>query len=271
MGYHRYWLAEHHNSASIAGSAPEVLMGAIAANTKRIRVGSAGIMLPHYAPLKVAEQFRVLEAIAAGRIDTSLGRAPGADGLTVYALNPNASAAADHFPADVRDRLAWVSGSALDEGHPFGAITAQPAGPGAPEAWILGSSDYGAQVAAHFGLPYCFAYFITEGVGAMEALETYRLAYRPSRRHPSHSQHSAFGRSPPTHRRRRLDCSAVALCRGYSATGMCMRRCPRPMRRLRRNTLQPIWHALNAILPAGFSARAETWRFGSARLGNATR
>ncbi len=185
LGYHRYWLAEHHNSASIAGTAPEVLIAAIAATTGRIRVGSAGVMLPHYSSLKVAEQFRVLEAIAPGRIDLGLGRAPGSDGLTAYALNPNAATAADHFPAQVRDLLDWLAGRPLVEGHPFRDIRAQPAGPGEPEVWMLGSSDYGAQVAAHFGLPYCFAHFITGGRGCAEALALYRDGYRPSARHPA--------------------------------------------------------------------------------------
>ncbi|HET9018468.1 MAG TPA: LLM class flavin-dependent oxidoreductase, partial [Acetobacteraceae bacterium] len=185
LGYARYWLAEHHNSEAVAGAAPEVLMAAIAATTRRIRIGSAGIMLPHYAALKVAEQFRVLDAIAPGRIDMGLGRAPGSDGLTAHALNPNAAAAADHFPALVRDLLAWVSGAPLVERHPFRDIRAQPAGETVPEPWILGSSDYGAQVAAHFGLPYCFAHFITDGSGAAEALALYRDTYRPSARFPA--------------------------------------------------------------------------------------
>jgi len=184
LGYARYWLAEHHNSEAVAGSAPEVLMAAIAATTQRIRVGSAGIMLPHYAALKVAEQFRVLEAIAPGRIDMGLGRAPGSDGLTAHALNPNAATAADNFPAMVRDLLAWVSGAPLVEKHPFRSVVAQPAGPTVPEAWILGSSDFGAQVAAHFGLPYCFAHFITDGQGCADAIALYRDAYRPSERNP---------------------------------------------------------------------------------------
>jgi luciferase family oxidoreductase group 1 len=184
FGYHRYWLAEHHNSDAVACAAPEVLMAAIAATTRRIRVGSAGIMLPHYSALKVAEQFRVLEAIAPGRIDMGLGRAPGSDGLTAHALNPNAALAAEQFPAQVRDLLAWVAGEKLIERHPYRDIRAQPAGPTVPEAWILGSSDYGAQVAAHFGLPYCFAHFITDGQGAAEAIALYRQTYRPSTRHP---------------------------------------------------------------------------------------
>jgi luciferase family oxidoreductase group 1 len=185
LGYHRYWCAEHHNSASIAGSAPEILIAAIAATTSRIRVGSAGVMLPHYSALKVAEQFRVLDAIAPGRIDLGLGRAPGSDGLTAYALNPNAATASDQFPAQVRDLLAWLAGEKLAERHPFRDITAQPQGPNLPDVWILGSSDFGAQVAAHFGLPHCFAYFISEGAGAAEALSLYRDGYRPSPRHPT--------------------------------------------------------------------------------------
>jgi luciferase family oxidoreductase group 1 len=185
LGYARYWVAEHHNSASIAGTAPEVLIAAIAATTRRIRVGSAGVMLPHYAALKVAEQFRVLEAIAPGRIDLGLGRAPGSDGRTAFALNPLAETAAAEFPAQVRDLLAWLAGEPLVAGHPFHDIVAQPQGPTVPEAWMLGSSDYGAQVAAFFGLPFCFAHFITDGRGVEEALALYRAQYRPSPRHPA--------------------------------------------------------------------------------------
>jgi luciferase family oxidoreductase group 1 len=183
LGYHRYWVSEHHNSESIAGTAPEVLMAAIAATTTRIRVGSAGVMLPHYATLKVAEQFRVLEAIAPGRIDLGLGRAPGSDRLTAFALNPYANAA-DEFPQQVRDLMCWVSGTPLPEGHPFRAIRAHPTGATKPELWILGSSDYGAQLAAHFGLPYAFAYFFSDGRGVEEALHLYRSNYRPSADHP---------------------------------------------------------------------------------------
>ncbi len=181
LGYHRYWLAEHHNTAAIAGSAPEILIAAIAATTTRIRVGSAGVMLPHYSSLKVAEQFRVLEAIAPGRIDLGLGRAPGGDGLTAHALNPNAAVAAGHFPAQLRDLLAWVAGEKLAETHPFRDVLAMPTGPGVPEVWMLGSSDYGAQMAAHFGLPYCFAHFITDGQGAAEALAALSHAVPPER------------------------------------------------------------------------------------------
>jgi len=185
LGYERYWCAEHHNSDSQAGTAPEILIAAIAATTKRIRVGSAGVMLPHYSALKVAEQFRVLDAIAPGRIDLGLGRAPGSDGRTAYALNPRAETAADQFPADVRDLLAWLSGEKLVEGHPFRDIRAQPGGPTKPAVWILGSSDYGAQVAAYFGLPFCYAHFIADGRGAEQAFAVYREGYRPSADNPT--------------------------------------------------------------------------------------
>jgi luciferase family oxidoreductase group 1 len=183
LGYHRYWVSEHHNSASIVGTAPEILMAAIAATTKRIRVGSAGVMLPHYAALKVAEQFRVLEAIAPGRIDLGVGRAPGSDRLTAMALNPDPRAV-DDFPRQIQEMDLWLRGEELPEGHPFRAIHAHPMGPTSPEIWILGSSDYGAQLAAYFGYPYAYAYFFTEGRGTEEALALYRANYRPSARFP---------------------------------------------------------------------------------------
>ena len=184
LGYQRFWLSEHHNHGSIVGTAPEILIAAIATRTRAIRVGSAGVMLPHYSAFKVAEQFRVLDALAPGRVDLGLGRAPGSDGRTAFALNPLANERPAQFPGDVRDLLAWVTGSALPEGHPFRQLRAYPEGQTSPEVWILGSSDYGAQVAAHFGLPYAFAWFFTDGKGGPEALELYRQLYRPSSRHP---------------------------------------------------------------------------------------
>jgi luciferase family oxidoreductase group 1 len=179
LGYDRFWLSEHHSLATIVGSAPEILMAAIAARTTRIRIGSAGVMLPHYSALKVAEQFRVLEALAPGRIDLGVGRAPGGDMRTAQALNPNAYLAAEQFPQQVRDLQAWT---ALPQHR---GIAAHPLGPHAPEVWILGSSDYGARLAAHFGLPYAFAYFFTDGQGVEQALSLYRAHYEPSERHPT--------------------------------------------------------------------------------------
>ena len=184
LGYHRYWVSEHHNSTSIVGTAPEILMAAVAATTQRIRVGSAGVMLPHYSALKVAEQFRVLEAIAPGRIDLGVGRAPGSDQLTARALNPYSNAA-DQFPQQVFELQSWIAGTPLPEDHPFHNVAAHPQGPTSPELWILGSSDYGAQLAAFFGLPYAFAYFFSDGRGVEEALALYRRNYRPSSRYPA--------------------------------------------------------------------------------------
>jgi luciferase family oxidoreductase group 1 len=184
LGYHRFWLSEHHNSGTIVGTAPEVLMAAIAATTQRIRIGSAGIMLPHYSALKVAEQFRVLEAIGPGRIDLGVGRAPGSDQITSFALNPNPENVLEQFPRQVQELQAWISGTPLPEGHPFRNIVAQPTGPSTPKLWILGSSDYGAQLAAYFGLPYAFAYFFSEGTGVEQALDLYRANYRPTEKNP---------------------------------------------------------------------------------------
>ena len=181
LGYQRFWVSEHHGMPTLVGSAPEMVMAAIAAKTTRIRIGSAGVMLPHYAALKVAEQFRVLDSLAPGRIDLGVGRAPGSDGRTALTLNPNARHAADNFPQQVIDLQAWVSGLrhqglTANPLPPTGAVT--------PELWILGSSNYGAQLAAHLGLPYAFAYFFMDGQGVEEALSLYRQLYRPSARNP---------------------------------------------------------------------------------------
>jgi len=178
-GYHRFWVSEHHSHPSIVGSAPEVLMAAIAARTQRIRIGSAGVMLPHYAPYKVAEQFRVLDALAPGRIDLGVGRAPGSDGRTAQVLNPDRYAS-ERFPQQVMELQAWVQGRDLPPGHPGHGVHAYPQSATAPSVWMLGSSDYGAQLAAHLGLPYAFAWFITEGQGAEEAMSLYRETFRPS-------------------------------------------------------------------------------------------
>ena len=207
LGYARFWVSEHHGLPTIVGSAPEILMAAIAARTQRIRIGSAGVMLPHYAALKVAEQFRVLDALAPGRIDLGVGRAPGSDRRTAMALNPHASQAADEFLQQVLDLQAWTAGQRHQgiTAHPLPAVGVEP-----PEIWILGSSDYGAQLAAHLGLPYAFAYFFMDGQGVEQALDLYRRLYRPSERHPlpqpticvwalasdttEHAQHHALGR-----------------------------------------------------------------------------
>lgn len=183
LGYARFWVSEHHGLPTIVGSAPEVLLAAVAARTRRIRIGSAGVMLPHYSAFKVAEAFRVLDALAPGRVDLGVGRAPGGDGRTARALNPQASGMAEDFPQQVVDLMAWL------DGQPLHGVLAHPRAPDAtierrPDLWMLGSSDYGAQLAAHLGLPYAFAYFFMDGQGVEEALQLYRTLYRPSARYP---------------------------------------------------------------------------------------
>ena len=167
LGYARYWVAEHHNAPGFAGTVPEILIARIASLTTRIRVGSAGVMLSHYAPLKVAETFRMLETLYPGRIDLGFGRAPGSDQWTAHALEPGGPYDIAEFPGKIRDLLGFLTND-LPEGHPYRRILTQPAGPGMPEIWVLGSSDQSAAYAAMFGLPFAFAHFIS-GQGGEEA------------------------------------------------------------------------------------------------------
>jgi luciferase family oxidoreductase group 1 len=172
-GYHRYWLAEHHNMPGIASAATAVVIGHVAAATKTIRVGAGGIMLPNHAPLVVAEQFGTLETLFPGRIDLGLGRAPGTDMATARALRRHMEAG-DEFPQDVLELLGY-----LGPDDPQARIRAVPATGTQVPVWILGSSLYGAQLAACLGLPYAFAsHFAPALLGA--ALETYRATFRPS-------------------------------------------------------------------------------------------
>lgn len=176
LGFHRFWLSEHHAHPTLVGTAPEVLMAAVAARTQRIRIGSAGVMLPHYAPFKVAEQFRVLDALAPGRIDLGVGRAPGSDQRTARVLHAGPQ---PDFPQQVLELKAWIHGEDLPAGHPGHGVRALPMAATAPQLWMLGSSDYGAQLAGHFGMPYAFAHFITGGEGCRQALHLYRSTFRP--------------------------------------------------------------------------------------------
>jgi luciferase family oxidoreductase group 1 len=179
LGYHRYWLAEHHSSPGLAGASPEVLIAQVAARTSRIRVGSGGVMLQHYSALKVAENFRMLETLFPGRIDLGIGRAPGSDQRTARALNENAGAPGlDQFPNQVADVLGFLHDD-LPADHPFRGVRAMPAGPTAPEMWLLGSSDASAALAAHFGLGFSFAHFINADGGA-EVTRAYRRYFQPS-------------------------------------------------------------------------------------------
>jgi luciferase family oxidoreductase group 1 len=179
LGYRRYWLAEHHSSEGLAGSAPEILIGQVAARTGQIRVGSGGVMLSHYSALKVAENFRLLETLFPGRIDLGIGRAPGSDRRTAMALTHGPGALGiEHFPAQVRDVIEWLH-DRVEPGHPFAGVRAMPAGPTAPEVWLLGSSADSATYAAHFGTAFSFAHFINAN-GGDEITRMYRAYFRPS-------------------------------------------------------------------------------------------
>jgi len=179
LGYYRFWVAEHHSHPMFAGTSPEVLIGQLASITSTIRVGSGGVMLSHYSPLKVAENFRVLESIYPGRIDLGLGRAPGADRLTSSALSLNSDDFnVDRFPQKIRDLRCWLSGDLHDD-HPFKKVDAMPIGESIPQMWLLGSSDQGAIIASHFGVSFCFAHFIS-GNGASQVMDYYKKNFKPS-------------------------------------------------------------------------------------------
>lgn len=182
MGYHRYWMAEHHNTRALADPCPEILLARIGATTSRIRVGTGGVLLPYYSPLKVAEVFRMLEALFPGRVDLGIGRAPGSDTLTARVLSGGTFYDFDQFPVHVRETVSFLDDSLPDD-HPYARVRAMPAGPTSPEVWLLGSSDYSATLAAYLGLRFAFAHFITAH-GGDEVTRAFRQGYRPSTREP---------------------------------------------------------------------------------------
>lgn len=203
LGYRRYWLAEHHNTASLAGTAPEVLSACVASQTSSIRVGAGGILLSHYSALKVAEAFRTLEALFPGRIDLGLGRTPGADAPAIAALQHGPGGLSDEdYPQRVADLIDFLDDT-LSPDHRFAGARAMPdspappgvspgppglvrgspgaAGQGSPEVWLLGSSSYGAALAARMGLAFSFAHFVSPRFGP-QVMASYRREFKPSRR-----------------------------------------------------------------------------------------
>ena len=180
LGFTRFWVAEHHGMAGVASSSPPVLIGHIASATKTIRVGSGGVMLPHYSPMKVAETFRVLHALYPGRVDLGIGRAPGGSPLDTFALRRDRSAQPleDDFPKQLLELIAFLHGGFRPD-HAFSRIELSPAMPGAPEVWLLGSSMWSAAAAVEFGLPYSFAHFFSP-VHTRAAIETYRRGFTAS-------------------------------------------------------------------------------------------
>ncbi len=185
LGYHRYWVAEHHGSPMLAGASPEVLIAAIGAHTTHMRVGSGGVMLPHYSPLKVAETFSILSALYPGRIDLGLGRASGTDPRTTLALQRDRrQSTPDDFPHQLAELMAYLDGT-IPPDHPFARIPAMPGSPERPTPWLLGSSPQSGIWAAELGLPYAFADFINSDGAAIA--RRYRADFQPS--HPGDRPH----------------------------------------------------------------------------------
>jgi len=183
LGYHRYWLAEHHSLAALGDPCPEILLTRLAAETKRMRVGTGGILLPYYSPLKVAEQFRMLEALYPGRMDLGIGRAPGGDRMTNLAMGQGEYTDADHFPEQVQYLVAYLD-NALPAGHPFAKVKVMPEVSTAPQVWLLGSSDYSGSLACQLGLRFAFAHFISAD-GGDAVTRDYKARYCPSQREPA--------------------------------------------------------------------------------------
>jgi luciferase family oxidoreductase group 1 len=180
LGYHRYWLAEHHGGAMVASSSPELMIGQVAAATERIRVGSGGVMLPNHSPLRVAEQFKVLSALFPERIDLGIGRAPGTDQVTAMALRRSREAmSADDLPTQLGELLAFAGSRPWPENHPYSHVRAAPFEAPLPPIFLLGSSDYSAQLAAAAGLGFAFAAHINPEL-AVDGLRLYRERFQPS-------------------------------------------------------------------------------------------
>src|SRR5665647_2404171 len=184
LGFVRYWVAEHHNMPSIASSAPDIMIGQIAAITSRMRVGSGGVMLPNHAPLMVAERFKVLEALFPGRIDLGLGRAPGTDQVTSYALRRRQGISEEDDFLERFNELMLLESRGFPAGHPFHSVRAMPSDVPLPPIYLLGSSDYSAQLAGQIGAAFAFAHHFAT-FDAAEAMRIYRDSFRPS---PSHAK-----------------------------------------------------------------------------------
>jgi luciferase family oxidoreductase group 1 len=184
LGFLRYWCAEHHNLPAIASSAPEIMIGQICAATSRVRVGSGGVMLPNHAPLMVAERFKVLEALYPGRIDLGLGRAPGTDPATSYALRRRQGISEEDDFLERFQELMLLENRGFPAGHPFHNVRAMPADVPLPPIFLLGSSDYSAQLAGHIGAAFSFAHHFAQ-FDAAEAMRLYRDNFKPS---PAHAK-----------------------------------------------------------------------------------
>ncbi|MDH6126599.1 LLM class flavin-dependent oxidoreductase [Kitasatospora sp. GP82] len=177
-GYHRFWVAEHHGMPGVASSTPAVLLSHLGAHTRTLRLGSGGVMLPNHAPLAIAEQFGLLEALHPGRIDLGLGRAPGTDQATVRALRRGVGEDADDFPRQLSELTHFLDGD-FPDGHPYARLTAVPRSEARPPIWLLGSSGFSAQLAGRLGLPFAFAHHFS-AANTVPALDLYRDSFQPS-------------------------------------------------------------------------------------------
>lgn len=182
LGYSRYWLAEHHAIGALADPCPEVLLARLGAETSTIRIGTGGVLLPYYSAFKVAETFRMLEALYPGRVDLGIGRAPGGDAMTARAVAGGSFPDADDFPQRVWELVGHLDGT-LPEDHPYKKVRAMPEVDTAPEVWLLGSSDFSGLLSAQLGLRFAFAHFINAH-GGDSVMREYRERFRPSLREP---------------------------------------------------------------------------------------
>jgi luciferase family oxidoreductase group 1 len=185
LGYYRYWLAEHHAIGALADPCPEILLARLGAETSRMRIGTGGVLLPYYSPFKVAETFRMLEALYPGRIDLGIGRAPGGDGRTARAVGGGVFPDAERFPEQVWELAGHLDGT-LPDNHPYKQVRAMPEVPTAPEMWLLGSSDYSGLLSAQLGLRFAFAHFINAH-GGDAVMRAYRERFQAQRETEPHT------------------------------------------------------------------------------------
>ncbi|GAA2241246.1 LLM class flavin-dependent oxidoreductase [Kitasatospora cystarginea] len=178
LGYHRFWVAEHHGMPGVASSTPAVLLAHLGAHTRTLRLGSGGVMLPNHAPLAIAEQFGLLEALHPGRVDLGLGRAPGTDPATVRALRRGITEDPEDFPRQLSELTHFLDGD-FPDGHPYARLTAVPRSQTRPPVWLLGSSGFSARLAGRLGLPFAFAHHFS-AANTVPALDLYRSTFRPS-------------------------------------------------------------------------------------------
>jgi len=236
LGYTRFWMSEHHAMEALASTAPEILLARIGAETARIRIGSGGIMLPHYSAFKVAEVFRTLHALYPGRVDLGIGRAPGGGPIESLALKRDrGSKMLDDFPNQVSELLAYLGGYGEEfrfpAGHPFAGLRVAPETPGSPQVWMLGSSMWSSRAAAEFGLPYAFAHFFS-GTGTREAIGNYQRSFAATARRAQPQATAAVG----------AICAETQQEADYLATSMQLLR-----RRIRMNDRRPVEAPEDAI------------------------